>query len=107
VEFGLLYNYVKKEIERKHTFMHLLPHSKKEEEKEQFICYFLLGRVSVWSNIGALNFEVKIGRMKLKAHSIVPLPKKIGSADPSSEITLREWNLGGEKNKDNKVMDFI
>jgi hypothetical protein len=61
----------------------------------------------VWSNIGALNFEVKIGRMKLKAHSIVPLPKKIGSADPSSEITLREWNLGGEKNKDNKVMDFI
>lgn len=64
----------------------------------------------LWSNIAALDFELKMGRIKLKAQLIVP--RKIGSADPSFEITLREWNLGGKKagakkNNDYQVMDFI
>jgi hypothetical protein len=48
VEFGLLYNYVKKEIERKHTFMYLLPHSKKKKKKKKsnlFVIFFWVGSV--------------------------------------------------------------
>lgn len=97
MEFGLLYNYVRKEIEKPYLYAFITAFTK----SNLFVIFF-------W--VGCVDCGVKMGRIKLKAKLIVP--KKIGSADPSFEITLREWNLGGKKegakkNKDYQVMDFI